>query len=47
MEYLNNIEAKHKNKIDQYKDYALSLKDRYQKYETESQRHYASVIKRH
>lgn len=47
MEYLNNIEAKHRNKIDQYKNYAMSLKERYQKYENESQRHYADVIKKH
>lgn len=47
MEYLNSIEGKHKNKIDQYKNYALNLKERYQKYETESSRHYSNVIKRH
>ena len=47
VEYLKSKEAQHKSKIDQYKNYASSLKERYQKYETESQRHYANVIKSH
>ena len=29
-----------------YKTYALTLKERYQKFETESQRHYANIIKK-
>lgn len=36
----------HKEKVLKYKSYALTLKEKYQKFESESQRHYANIIKK-
>ena len=44
--HIKKIEQMHKEKVMMYKTYALTLKDRYQKFESESQRHYANIIKK-
>lgn len=47
MEHLQQMEKRHLDKVALYKQYTLDLKEKYQKFECESQRHYANIIKKH
>ena len=38
---------RHNEKVAQYKQYTLDLREKYHKFEIESQRHYANIIKKH
>jgi len=46
MEQLKRVE-RHNEKVQLYKQYTLDLKEKYHKFEVESQRHYANIIKKH
>jgi actin-like ATPase involved in cell morphogenesis len=45
LEHVARIEARHAERIKQYKTYAVDLKEKYREFELESHRHYAHVIK--
>ena len=47
MEHLQRMEKRHQDKVALYKQYTLDLKEKYHKFEVESQRHYANIIKKH
>lgn len=47
MEHLKKVEMRHNEKVQLYKQYTLDLKEKYMKFEVESQRHYANIIKKH
>lgn len=46
MDHLSRLEAKHSEKVQQYKKYALDLKAKYREFELESHKHYALIIKK-
>lgn len=47
MEHLKRVEMRHNEKVELYKQYTIDLKEKYHKFEVESQRHYANIIKKH
>lgn len=47
MEHLKKVEMRHNQKVQQYKQYTLDLKEKYREFEVESRRHYADIIKKH
>jgi len=47
IEHLKNLEAEQADKVAKYKQYAIDLKSKYQKFEFEAQRHYAQILKKH
>ena len=47
MEHLKKVEMRHQEKVQLYKQYTIDLREKYQKFEVESQRHYANIIKKH
>ena len=47
MEHLKRVELRHNEKVQLYKQYTIDLKEKYHKFEVESQRHYANIIKKH
>lgn len=46
MEHLRMLEEKQREKEEKYKKYAIDLKQKYSKFEYESQKHYAEILKR-
>jgi len=47
MEHLKKVEMRHQEKVQLYKQYTIDLREKYQKFEVESQRHYSNIIKKH